>query len=343
MIFGDVVACEQAMIAAVEQARCTTSLYNFFDTHPMRTHMLKKTLIALLLSCSASAFALPFSSQHALVFEEETGTILLEKNAHDMVPIASLTKLMTAMVVLDAKLDMDELISIDESDVDTLKNSSSRVPVGATLPRGSVLELALMSSDNRAAAALARTYPGGNAAFLAAVRQKLDALDMQHTSIGEPTGLSPNNRSTAADLLKMATAASHYPEIAQITTTTGDMIDMNGRPVQYHNTNRLVGRKGWDVLLSKTGFTREAGRCLIMRMEAAGKHVILVLLNANAGAARMLDAENILRYVTGQQPLVAAKSAPRKAARVNHHAKSGLVLAKSHGAKSKARKKLPTV
>jgi D-alanyl-D-alanine carboxypeptidase/D-alanyl-D-alanine endopeptidase (penicillin-binding protein 7) len=307
--------------------------------------MLKKTLIALLLSCSASAFALPFSSQHALVFEEESGKILLEKNADTIVPIASLTKLMTAMVVLDAKLDMDELISIDDSDVDRLKNSSSRVPVGATLPRKTVLELALMSSDNRAAAALARTYPGGNAAFLAAVRQKMEALDMHHTTIGEPTGLSPDNRSTAADLLKMATAASHYPEIAQITTTTDDMIDMNGRSVQYRNTNRLVGREGWDVLLSKTGFTREAGRCLIMRVEAAGKHVILVLLNAKEGAARMLDAENIQRYVTGQAPLFAAKTSSRRV-RATHRkhrgGKGGIVLVKSRG-NAKTHKKQPTV
>jgi D-alanyl-D-alanine carboxypeptidase/D-alanyl-D-alanine endopeptidase (penicillin-binding protein 7) len=307
--------------------------------------MLKKTLIALLLSCSASAFALPFSSQHALVFEEESGKVLLEKNADAMVPIASLTKLMTAMVVLDAKQDMDEMISIDDSDVDRLKNSSSRVPVGATLPRKTVLELALMSSDNRAAAALARTYPGGNAAFLAAVQQKMDALDMHHTVIGEPTGLSPNNRSTAADLLKMATAASHYPEIAQITTTTDDTIDMNGRSVEYRNTNRLVGREGWDVLLSKTGFTREAGRCLIMRVEAAGKHVIMVLLNAEGGAARMLDAQNIQRYLTGQAPLFAAKTSSRRVRvtrRVHRGGKGGIVLVKSRGS-AKTHKKQPTV
>ena len=302
--------------------------------------MLKTTFIALLVSCSAPSFALPFSSQHALVFEEESGKVLLEKNADTIVPIASLTKLMTAMVVLDAKLDMDEPISIDESDVDRLKNSSSRVPVGATLPRKSMLELALMSSDNRAAAALARTYPGGHPAFLAAVRQKLEALDMQHTSIGEPTGLSPANRSTAADLLKMATAASQYPEIAQFTTTSEALIDMNGRPVQYRNTNRLVGREGWDVLLSKTGFTREAGRCLIMRMEAGGKHLILVLLNANEGAGRMLDAENVQRYVNGQEPLFAAKPASRKIRMVRRSPRGGknsIVLAKSRGS-AKVRK-----
>jgi D-alanyl-D-alanine endopeptidase (penicillin-binding protein 7) len=274
--------------------------------------MFKKSLMALLLSfAAASAFALPISSQSALVFEEETGKILIAKNADAVVPIASLTKLITAMVVLDAKQDMDELISIESSDVDTIKFSSSRVPVGVTMPRKVILQLALMSSDNRAAAALARTYPGGSHAFLMAVKEKLNMLDMKQTSIEEPTGLSPHNRSTAADLVKMATAASYYPEITRITTETGDLIDINGHNVQYHNTNRLVGRKGWDILLSKTGFTREAGRCLIMRMQSAGKHVIIVLLNAKENATRMLDAENVHRYLNGQ-PMFAAKRATSK-------------------------------
>ncbi|HEY8609561.1 MAG TPA: serine hydrolase [Noviherbaspirillum sp.] len=262
--------------------------------------MLKKTLMALLLSTAASAFALPFSSQHALVLEEDSGKVLLEKNAHEIVPIASLTKLMTAMVVLDARLDMNEEIAIDESDVDTLKFSSSRVPVGVVLTRRALLELALMSSDNRAAHALARTFPGGHAGFGRAVREKLLALQMHDTSIQEPTGLSPHNRSTAADLVKMTAAASAYPEISQITTETGDLVDMNGRLVQYRNTNRLVGRDGWDIMLSKTGFTREAGRCLVMRFQAAGKKVIMVLLNARESASRIADAENVQRFLNGE-------------------------------------------
>jgi len=302
--------------------------------------MLRKTLLAVLISCSASAFALPFNSRHAFVLDEDTGQVLVEKDAHAMVPIASLTKLMTAMVVLDAKPDMDEMIRIEQSDVDTLKNSSSRVPVGAVLPRHEVMELALMSSDNRAAAALARTYPGGRPAFLAAVQKKLEELDMHQTTIGEPTGLSPNNRSTAADLAKMAAAAAKYPEIVHITTTTEDRIEMNGHQVLYHNTNHLVGRKGWDVLLSKTGFINEAGRCLIMRVEAAGKHVILVLLNAPANAARMVDAENIQRLVSGE-PLLAAHAPAHSVRRVHyryrkHHRGAVLVRTKGHPAAKKA-------
>ncbi|RZI42689.1 peptidase S11 [Herbaspirillum sp. HC18] len=303
--------------------------------------MLKKTVLALLLSTAASAFAMPFSSRHAVVFEEATGQVLLEKNANDVVPIASLTKLMTAMVVLDSKPDMNELITIDESDVDTLKFSSSRVPVGAVLSRNAVLELALMSSDNRAAASLARTYPGGRAAFVRAVQEKLEALDMRHTSIEEPTGLSPRNRSTAADLVKMASAASQYPEIVRLTTGTDDLIDMNGRMVQYRNTNRLVGRDGWDIQLSKTGFTHEAGRCLIMRFQAAGKNVIMVLLNAKESAARMIDAENVQRFISGQ-PMLAAKAAGKSSARKGKSSRGGIMLAKGKGG-GKVHKKRRTV
>lgn len=301
--------------------------------------MFKKTLLALLLSAAASAFALPLSSQHALVFEEDSGKILLEKDAHSVVPIASVTKLMTAMVVLDANLDMEEQIAIDQSDVDTLKFSSSRVPVGAVLTRGELLELALMSSDNRAAAALGRTYPGGHAAFGHAVRQKLAALDMRQTTIVEPTGLSPYNRSTAADLVKMVTAASQYPEISRLSTGTGDMFEMNGRMAQFRNTNRLVGRDGWDIQLSKTGFTREAGRCLVMRLQAAGKNVIVVLLNAGETAARMMDAENVHRFIKGEplQQAVRAKRAPRMVAKPR--TRSSLMLVKSKGGAKAVKKK----
>jgi D-alanyl-D-alanine carboxypeptidase/D-alanyl-D-alanine endopeptidase (penicillin-binding protein 7) len=247
---------------------------------------------------------------------------------------------MTAMVVLDAKLDMNETFVISESDVDTIKYSSSRVPVGAVLSRQALLELALMSSDNRAAAALARTYPGGNLAFRHAVKEKLVALEMHQSSIEEPTGLSHNNRSTAADLVKMVSAASAYPEISRISTSTDDLMDMNGRMVQYRNTNRLVGRDGWDILLSKTGFTNEAGKCLVMRFQASGKHLIMVLLNARESAGRFLDAENVQRFVTGQ-PLFVPKLAVAKPVRKARPAKSGIMLVKSKG--GQARKKSHTM
>jgi D-alanyl-D-alanine carboxypeptidase/D-alanyl-D-alanine endopeptidase (penicillin-binding protein 7) len=275
--------------------------------------MMKKLFAAGLLSFTATvALAVPFGSQSVLVVEDDTGKVLLEKNASQVVPIASLTKLMTAMVVLDARQDMNEQIEIEKSDVDMLKHSTSRVPVGATIPRRDVLQLALMSSDNRAAASLARTYPGGPEAFKAAVKRKIAALGLTQTVIEEPTGLNPANRSTAADLVKMATAASHYPEITRITTDRKDLININGREVEYHNTNRLVGAKGWDIGLSKTGYTQEAGRCLIMRVKAAGKNATLVLLNAGASSVRVLDALNIRRYVLGDHtPTAMAANTPR--------------------------------
>jgi D-alanyl-D-alanine endopeptidase (penicillin-binding protein 7) len=277
--------------------------------------MIKKFIAAVLMTISsAAALAVPFGSQSVLVVEDDTGKVLFEKNASTVAPIASLTKLMTAMVVLDAHQDMNEPIEIEKSDVDMLKHSSSRVPVGATIPRRDVLQLALMSSDNRAAAALARTYPGGSEAFRGAVKRKIMALGMTQTVIEEPTGLSPHNQSTAADLVKMATAASNYGEITRITTSSDHLINIKGREVEYHNTNRLVGAKGWDIGLSKTGYTQEAGRCLIMRVKAAGKNATMVLLNAGASSVRLLDALNIRRHVLNDEIPVA--TTPARATRV---------------------------
>ncbi|KQN65872.1 peptidase S11 [Duganella sp. Leaf61] len=263
--------------------------------------MLKKIVAVLLSTFTAAALAVPLGSQSVLVVEDDTGKVILEKNADIQVPIASLTKLMTAMVVLDAKQDMKEAIEIDRADVDMLKHSTSRVPVGAAIARGDVLQLALMSSDNRAAASLARTYPGGTEGFRRAVNAKIRALGLANTVIEEPTGLSPHNRSTATDLVKMARAASVYPEITRITTDKKDLIKIKGRDVEYHNTNRLVGAKGWDVGLSKTGYTEEAGRCLIMRFKSGGKNNTLVLLNAKANSARITDAVNIRRLIVGPE------------------------------------------
>ncbi|MRW85891.1 peptidase S11 [Pseudoduganella sp. FT26W] len=276
--------------------------------------MLKKIVAVLLSSFTVAAFAaVPLGSQSVLVVEDGTGKVLLEKNANAQVPIASLTKLMTAMVVLDAKPDMNEKIEIDRADVDMLKHSASRVPVGAELSRSDVLQLALMSSDNRAAASLGRTYPGGLPAFRMAVRSKIKALGLTQTVIEEPTGLSPHNMSTATDLVKIATAASAYPEIRRITTDTKDIINIKGRKVEYHNTNRLVGAKGWDVGLSKTGYTEEAGRCLIMRFKSGGKENTLVLLNAKANSARQMDAVNIRRFIAGaDEPKVMKASVTTK-------------------------------
>ncbi len=267
-------------------------------------------LIACCMVFSVHAHAMSLGSKHAIVVDEESGNVLLEKHSTDIVPIASLTKLMTAMVVLDANLDMREPITILYQDVDTLKHSSSRVPVGAAFPRSTLLELALMSSDNRAAFALARTYPGGMEGFLSAVRNKAAALDLRRTNIEEPTGLSPHNTSTARDLSKLALAASKYPEISRITTAANDMIDVNGQAVQYRNTNHLVADRNWNILMSKTGFTKEAGRCIIMRIQTAGHSAIMVLLNARETVHRTADAIRVHRMLRGEPEIAVAAVSP---------------------------------
>jgi serine-type D-Ala-D-Ala endopeptidase (penicillin-binding protein 7) len=305
--------------------------------------MFKKLFAAFFLSVAASAaFALPFGSKSVLVVDDETGKILIEKNADAVVPIASLTKLMTAMVVLDANLDMDERIAIDRSDVDTLKHSSSRVPVGSVISRRDVLLLALMSSDNRAAASLGRTYPGGFPAFKAAVNAKIAALGMTNTVIEEPTGLSPRNRSTAADLVKMAQAASKYPEITRLSTTSNDSIQLGKREVGFHNTNRLVSAKGWDIGLSKTGYTREAGRCLIMSIKMAGKNATLVLLNAQTTSSRVLDAMNIRRFITGEEPQVQKVRKYAKSRKASAKGKRSIRIVKAKVSTKKSKKRVST-
>ncbi|MBK4736195.1 D-alanyl-D-alanine carboxypeptidase family protein [Noviherbaspirillum pedocola] len=274
------------------------------------------TLALVCAAASASAFSL--GSRHALVIDAQSGEVLLEKSPDSVVPIASLTKLMTAMVVLDAMPDMDEQVEITDDDVDTLKHSSSRVPVGAVLPRRTLLELALMSSDNRAAHALARTYPGGMQAFLDQVHAKQQEIGMEHTVLIEPTGLSPHNRSTAQDVARMALAASNYPQIREITTSAADDIEINGADRPFHNTNRFVGNAKWNILLSKTGYTREAGRCIVMHVHAAGRNAIMVLLNASETVVRSTDAIKLRSLVDGSPFLEASYTPPLPKVRLHH-------------------------
>lgn len=262
--------------------------------------MFRWFVVLTLAAAASGAGAFSLGSRHALVVDASSGEVIMEKNAQSVVPIASLTKLMTAMVVLDAELDMDEKIEITEDDVDMLKHSSSRVPVGAQLTRQTLLELALMSSDNRAAHALARTYPGGMVPFLAGTRRKLKEIGMPNTVIIEPTGLSPHNRSTAQEVSRMALAASRYPQIKKMSTAAGDSIDVGGVDRQYRNTNRLVGNSRWDILLSKTGYTREAGRCIVMNVRAAGRNAIMVLLNAKESVVRTADAVKLHSLLDGR-------------------------------------------
>jgi D-alanyl-D-alanine endopeptidase (penicillin-binding protein 7) len=268
--------------------------------------MLKVVVILLLMAIGTpGGAAVSFASRHVLVVDDFSGEVLLEKDAQVAAPIASLTKLMTAMVVLDARQDPDDRVRIDDADRDTLKHTRHGVPVGAVLTRAELLALALMASDNHAAAALARTYPGGITAFLHAVREKGRALGLTQTIILEPTGLSAQNLSSAFDWSLVLQAAATYPEIERITRRSHETVHVNGKPRLVHNTNRLVGQAGWDILLSKTGYTDEAGRCLSMRMQEAGRVVRLVLLGGHDPGSRALDVLNIRRWLAGEAPLAA--------------------------------------
>lgn len=236
-------------------------------------------------------------SASALVIDQSSGQALVEKQPDVVTPIASISKLMTAMVVLDAKLDLQEVIAIGDDDVDTLKGTRSRLPVGTTMTRETAMLLALMSSENRAAHALGRHYPGGMPAFVQAMNKKAQALGMYNSRFEEPTGLSSNNVSTAHDLARMVTAAARYPEIRQASTTAEARVDLNGRVRDFHNTNALVRSDTWEIGVSKTGYISEAGRCLVMQARVADKPVVIVLLDSNGKMTRVGDAMRIKRWM----------------------------------------------
>jgi D-alanyl-D-alanine endopeptidase (penicillin-binding protein 7) len=256
------------------------------------------------------------SALSVLVMDQKDGQAIYQKNIDMETPIASISKLMTAMVVLDAHLDMNEILEITQADVDKLRHTSSRLAVGTRLSRGELMHLALIASENRAASALSRNYPGGHARFIEAMNRKAKALGMSHTSFEDATGLSSNNQSTASDLAKMVGAAVKYPLIHEITTTgqyeiTRTARVMVGRKhhkqarsveqrVAFHNTNQLVRDQEWDIGLSKTGFINEAGHCLVMQAKIAQKPVIIVLLDAYGRYGRINDAKQIKAWLEQQ-------------------------------------------
>jgi D-alanyl-D-alanine endopeptidase (penicillin-binding protein 7) len=236
-------------------------------------------------------------SASALVIDQSNGNVMLEKHPDTVVPIASISKLMTAMVVLDAKLDLQEVIAIGDEDVDGLKGTRSRLPVGTTMTREAAMLLALMSSENRAAHALGRHYPGGMHAFVQAMNRKAHALGMYNSRFEEPTGLSSNNVSTAHDLARMVAAAARYPEIRNFSTTAEAKVELNGRIREFHNTNALVRSDNWEIGVSKTGYISEAGRCLVMQARVADKPVVIVLLDSQGKMTRVGDANRIKRWM----------------------------------------------
>jgi D-alanyl-D-alanine endopeptidase (penicillin-binding protein 7) len=245
---------------------------------------------------------LVLNSGFALVEDQRTGELLVQKNPHAVVPIASITKLMTAMVILDAQLDLNEPLVVRKEDIDNLRHSRSRLPVGTNLTRQEALLLALMASENRAAHALGRTYPGGQEAFVAAMNAKARALGLTATRFTEPTGLSGGNISSAQDLARMVSAAYNYPLIREFTTCEEAVIQSGRRILSFHNTNRLVKSPQWQIGLSKTGFIDEAGRCLVMQAEVAQRPVLIILLDAQGTMTRYGDANRIKQWMERSPP-----------------------------------------
>ena len=234
----------------------------------------------------------------ALIYDEQGSRVLYAKNADTIAPIASITKLMTAMIVLDAQLPLEEEISISVQDFDTLKGTHSRMRPGMKLSRGELLKLALMSSENRAAAALARTYPGGTVAAVAKMNAKAHELGMKNTRFLDPSGLNSGNVSTAQDLVKMVQAAQDYDLIQKFTTASSHVVDVAGhRPMRFNNTNPLVKSASWDIGVSKTGFINEAGRCLVMLANIKQRPVVIVLLDSAGKQTRVGDANRIKKWM----------------------------------------------
>ncbi len=240
---------------------------------------------------------LVLKSSVALVVDQETHEVLYGKNQEAVLPIASLTKLMTGLLVTQAKLPMDEKITITQDDVDTEKGSRSRLKVGTTLTRGELLHLALMSSENRAAHALGRTYPGGLEGFVGLMNNKAQALGMHATHYVEPTGLSSRNQSSASDLALLVGSAYGEPAMRELTTSPGFQVEVGNRTVQFNTTNGLVKNPRWDIGLQKTGYITEAGRCLVMQTKIAGRKLIIVFLDSAGKLSRIGDAERVRRWV----------------------------------------------
>jgi D-alanyl-D-alanine endopeptidase (penicillin-binding protein 7) len=244
--------------------------------------------------------ALDLNSSVALVVDQLTGEVLFSKNDSAVLPIASLTKLMTGLVLADAHLPMDEMITITRDDVDTYKNSRSRLSVGSTASRGELMHLALMSSENRAAHALGRTYPGGLTHFIRLMNAKARDLGMNDTRYVDPTGLMSQNQSSARDLATLVSAAYERPILRDLSTSPSHELDLGNRTLQYNNSNRLIKNPRWDIGLQKTGYISEAGRCMVMQANVAGRQLIMVFLDATGRSGRSQDAERVRHWVEAQ-------------------------------------------
>ena len=242
------------------------------------------------------------SSQAALIMNSKTGEVLYKKNINRVMPIASISKLMAAMVVLDGNLNMNEQITITDNEIDRLKGTSSRLSIGTTLTRKELLHLGLMSSENRAIHALGRTYPGGMSAFVSAMNAKAQSLGMSNTRFYEPTGLDSRNVSTASDLSKMVSAASDYSVIRQNSVSnSGSVYTSAGRQQSYKNSNALVREGSWNIDLQKTGYIRESGRSMVVKARISNQPITIVLLNSPSSTTRVNDARQIESWMNQQR------------------------------------------
>ncbi|RJG14534.1 D-alanyl-D-alanine endopeptidase [Massilia cavernae] len=245
---------------------------------------------------------LALASSVALVLDQTNSEVLFEKNANVALPIASITKLMTGLIVVEAQQDMDEMLTITDDDVDREKFTTSRLRVGARLSRRELLHIALMSSENRAAAALGRNYPGGIHGFVAKMNEKAHELGMSDTHYVDSSGLSSRNVASARDLAKLVMVAHQQPLLREFSTDPGSVVAASGRPVQYRNTNKLVSLPDWDIGLQKTGFINEAGRCLVMQTIIQGRAVIMVFLDSKGKQSRTADAGRMRRWLEALKP-----------------------------------------
>ncbi|HWT17577.1 MAG TPA: serine hydrolase [Variovorax sp.] len=258
--------------------------------------------------------ALDLKSSVALVIDQDTHEVLFSKNDHAVLPIASLTKLMTGLLISEAHLPNDELITITQDDVDTEKGSRSRLTVGTTLSRGELLHLALMSSENRAAHALGRTYPGGLATFVSIMNAKAKMLGMKDTRYVEPTGLSSRNQSSAQDLALLVNAAYSDATVRSLSTSPEYQVEVGNRVLQFNTTNRLVKSPDWEIGVQKTGYISEAGQCLVMQAKVAGRKLIMVFLDSAGKFSRIADAERVRRWVEATHASTGSPAASRSTA-----------------------------
>lgn len=249
-------------------------------------------------------------SRAALVMNADTGEVLYGKNMNETVPIASITKLMTSIIVLDARQNMNEILTITQADVDRLKNSHSRLRVGSRLPRQEMMLLALMSSENRAASALARNYPGGPQAAIRAMNRKAAELGMKHSRFADGTGLNAQNKASLVDLAKLVKAANAYPQIHEFSTTKSHLLSVSGQryKLKYNNTNPLVNSKTWSINVTKTGYIREAGMCLVMQARIASTNTVLVLMDSWGKNTRVGDANRVKQWMESSMRLAANSS-----------------------------------